>query len=61
VFISLFISFQSRSLSAVTLWITKNAFACSGLTAARSEENKKYLPSQAPGTVLARTGRRIHT
>ncbi|WP_222860431.1 hypothetical protein, partial [Phytobacter massiliensis] len=36
-FISLFISFQSRSLSAATLWITKNVFACSGLTAARSE------------------------
>lgn len=52
-FISLFITFQSRSLSPATLWIMKNAFACSGLTAARSEENQMCLPSQAPGPVQA--------
>jgi hypothetical protein len=53
-FIALFISFQSGSLSSATLWIIKNAFACIGLTAARSDENQKYLPSQATGPVLAR-------
>ena len=39
-FISLFITFQSRSLSPATLWIMKNAFACSGLTAAAQKKIK---------------------
>ena len=39
-FIVLFISFQSGSLSSATLWIINNAFACSVLTAARSEKIK---------------------